>query len=572
MDERVVRVCAHHVLTPLADGSAENFRCVSEGKSAVRSHDWEAWGLAEDFMAGIIAEPVEQPRAYTMALHSCRTAIEQYSHPLPLDRTLLVVSTTKGNIELLTPTATDDSIRLGHFAQQIADELGFTLPPICVSNACTSGVCAVVDAWRALKTGMCDVAIVCGVEAQSRFIVSGFQSFHALSPELCRPFSSNRVGLNVGEAAATIILEAVAAEDIRPDDWMICAGAIRNDANHISGPSRTGEGSYRVLDAVMRDARADDLAFVSVHGTATPYNDEMESIAIERAGLLAIPICSLKGYYGHTMGAAGVLETIISMQAVEAGIVPATLGYDNQLGTTREVSVSADKRPTTKNSFVKLISGFGGVNAAVRMEKGKEHVAASPISSASPVASSFTVHITPTGATLNGQQLPTSLAGDELITELYRLSKAAYPKYFKMDPLCRLGFVASELLLASLDEQRFVARDDRAVILASRSGCMATDVNYERTIVPGDNYFPSPAVFVYTLPNIVTGEIAIRNKYLGETSMYLIDATDAQQRQRQLHDIQQLAFADPATQSLLTGWVDYEDATHFEASLTIVNR
>lgn len=369
MGERVARVIAHHAYTPLADGSHENYLRVKAGQSAVSLHKAEEWGLAEDFMAGLITEPMAAPRATNMALHSIRRALEQLAEPLPIDDTLLIVSTTKGNIDQIGHEDTAD-VHLGAMAEAIAHALSLAKKPIVVSNACTSGVCAQVVTQRALLSGLCRYAIVCGVEAQSRFIVSGFQSFHALSPEHCRPFSQNRIGLNVGEAAATIIYKVSSAADIQPEDWTLQAGAIRNDANHISGPSRTGEGSYRALRAVMNNAAAEDLAFVSVHGTATPYNDEMESIAIDRAGLIEVPIGSLKGYYGHTMGAAGVLETIISMEAVDDHTILATLGYDDQLGVSHPVLVASTNRATAKRQFVKLISGFGGCNAAIRMQKG----------------------------------------------------------------------------------------------------------------------------------------------------------------------------------------------------------
>ena len=155
-----------------------------------------------------------------------------------------------------------------------------------------------------------------GSDVQSRFIISGFQSFKALSDEACRPFDKDRRGLNLGEAAATIIFKD---EVPGPDDWCIVSGAVRNDANHISGPSRTGEGSFRALKAALGDFDPGLLAMVSVHGTSTPYNDEMEAIAIARAGLDKVPVSCLKGVFGHTMGAAGILETILSMASVDDG-------------------------------------------------------------------------------------------------------------------------------------------------------------------------------------------------------------------------------------------------------------
>ena len=180
------------------------------------------------------------------------------------------------------------------------------------------------------------------------------------------------------------------------------------------------------------------------------------------------------------------------------------------------------------------------------------------------------IKVTPTAVILNGKQLETEKTGDALLTECYRGSHADYPKYFKMDGMCRLGFVASELLLQSVNEERFVPREDRAVILASHHGCLSTDRNYQQTIQDKDNYFPSPALFVYTLPNIVTGEIAIRNKYLGETSMYLIEE-DEQVREEQMCRLEQMTFLDPITRSALIGWVDYENNDHFEATLKLVS-
>ena len=566
MGTNVVKVIAHHAITPLADGSHENYCLVKQGCSAVQHHPGKDWKLTEDFMAGLIATPFATPRATNMALHSIRKAMAQLTQPLPTDETLLIISTTKGNIDLINGED-ETPVRLGAMAEDIASQLGFTKRPLVVSNACTSGVCAQVVAQRVLLGGLCDYVIVCGVEAQSRFIVSGFQSFHALSPERCRPFSANREGLNVGEAAATIIYTL--SNEVKPKDWLLQAGAIRNDANHISGPSRTGEGSYRALRMVMAEAEADDLAFISVHGTATSYNDEMESIAVDRAGLLDVPLCSLKGYYGHTMGAAGVLETILSMEALEDATVPATLGYDDQLGVSHPVAVASTNRPTDKQSFIKLISGFGGCNAAIRMQRGKRE--AIEIKAAINTIETIKADITlsPKSVILNGQVLPMTKTGDALLTECYRSSHADYPKFFKMDPLCRLGFVASELLLQSVAEERFVAREDRAVVLTSCRGCLHTDRHYESTIVPGDNYFPSPAVFVYTLPNIVTGEIAIRNKYLGETSMYLFEETTDENERIQI--LKKLTFQDPMTTSALIGWVDYQDNDHFLAKLYLIS-
>ena len=176
--------------------------------------------------------------------------------------------------------------------------------------------------------------------------------------------------------------------------------------------------------------------------------------------------------------------------------------------------------------------------------------------------------ITPETVKLNGVDISHAEQGNAMLTELYRAHVGDYPKFFKMDTLCKLGFVASEMLLEDEGEERFVPREDRAVVLFNRTASLQADTNYQSTIQDPENFFPSPAAFVYTLPNIVTGEIAIRNKYFGETSFIVLEACDAQIMARQLMN----AFRDPMTQSILGGWLDCTDENHFEARLFLVEK
>jgi 3-oxoacyl-[acyl-carrier-protein] synthase-1 len=147
----------------------------------------------------------------------------------------------------------------------------------------------------------------------------------------------------------------------------VAKGAIRNDGYHISSPSKVGEGSFRALRQILEGVDPEEIAVVNAHGTATLFNDEMESVAIDRAGLGGVAVNSLKGYYGHTMGAAGILETIITMRALDEGLVLATKGYEN-LGVSRPVQVTKQNLTTQKRTFVKMISGFGGCNAAMLLK------------------------------------------------------------------------------------------------------------------------------------------------------------------------------------------------------------
>lgn len=589
MAGRIAVAIADNIISPLGLTSEENYMAVKDGRSGLVRYAGQ-WGLPDPFMAALIDReslpslPDEEGLTIfeKMVILSIRQALSQCDVDVTSERTLLILSTTKGNVELLGKSTTQRCLTpscplLGEAAKTIANYLRNPNLPIVVSNACISGVCAQIEASRLLATGRYDHAIVCGADVLSPFIVSGFQSLKALTDEPCRPFDIDRTGINLGDAAATIIYRGVAADALPSGAWALVKGAVRNDAHHISSPSPKGDGCYNALRYVMQGACEEDIAFINAHGTATLFNDEMESVAIFRAGLSQIPVNSLKGYFGHTMGAAGILETIISMRALNEGIILPTKGYEC-LGVSKKINIAAESGHTDKRSFVKMMSGFGGCNATIlfsgqwRVDRYDYQTSAEtsdesnqncPLSTLHyPLHTQAEVEITTEGILLNGQRLETSGNGSEMLTDAYRRYVGDYPKFFKMDGLSRLGFIASELILEDLN----VPRDDRAVILFNRSGSIEADVHYQKTISDPDNFFPSPSVFVYTLPNIVTGEIAIRNKYQGETSFFVLEHED----QPTIQAMIEASFEDEGTTSVLAGWVDYTDAHHFEARMKII--
>ena len=179
--------------------------------------------------------------------------------------------------------------------------------------------------------------------------------------------------------------------------------------------------------------------------------------------------------------------------------------------------------------------------------------------------------ITDKTALVNGRRLENEHTGAAMLTELYRAFVADWPKFFKMDTLSKAGFVASELLLKETGERRLIGEEftsGRAIVLFGATASLCADGNYQETIQDKDNYYPSPALFVYTLPNIVTGEIAIRNHWRGETSFYVLEAPDAAQMAFHLA----CAFQDQATESILAGWVDSSRNDDFQAFMTVIRR
>ena len=161
--------------------------------------------------------------------------------------------------------------------------------------------------------------------------------------------------------------------------------------------------------------------------------------------------------------------------------------------------------------------------------------------------------------------------GNAQLTGLYRSQIGDWPKFFKMDTLSKAGFVASELLLKKVGERRLEGEEythSRAIVLFGSTASLCADRNYQETIQDRDNYYPSPALFVYTLPNILTGEIAIRNHWRGETSFYVLETPDAAQMAFHLA----CAFDDPETESILAGWVDSRNNDDYQVFMTLIDR
>lgn len=556
---------ADNIISPLGLTSEENLRNIIDGESIICRHEG-AFGLPEIFCGSLIDRKMISDMFAShsiggedltlfekLCILSATEAISECSLQAENDDVVFVLSSTKGNVDLLKDNIEDSRCYLAQSAKKIAAYFGNGNTPIVASNACISGVCAQIAAVRALSSGKYRYAVVIGCDLLSRFIISGFQSFKALSQDPCKPFDKDRIGLNLGEAAGTLILEKVRSkkEEVKSNCWEFIACSNHNDANHISGPSRTGEGSYRVLSDILEVVDKDDLAFVNLHGTATAYNDEMESIALHRAGLGDTPANGLKGFYGHTLGAAGIIETILSMHALGNGIILPTRGFVEK-GTTYDIAVKSEIRHTDKKTFIKILSGFGGSNAGIAYRKCTEERPEIVKRTFETIAE---VRITPEATSLNGAEI-----SNNSITGLYRQFVGDYPKFFKMDSLCKLGFMGAELLLKDIPSQE---RENIAVILFNRNGSLITDRNYQKTI-SDDNYFPSPALFVYTLANIVTGEIAIRNKIYGETSFYLLDEYDPQK----IDEI--VKHVAPASPLILTGWVDYNNDSDYLAELKLL--
>lgn len=367
------------IISPLGFSTQENLTAVKNERSGLKFHKNNRF-LSGGFYAGIIENDVlaeaflkiGEPKKFTKLEQMMLLAVSRVLEKNPglnLSETALIISTTKGNIDLLTNSSFPGSrVNLSELGKIIKDFFSFQLEPMVISNACISGGLALAVAKRFIATGKFKQAVVVGGDLVSEFVLSGFHSFQAMSAEPCRPFSKNRKGISLGEAATAVLVSSRKPQN--SINISLIGEASANDANHISGPSRTGEGLYKSIQNALREAQvsAKEIDYVSAHGTATAYNDEMEAVAFNRSGLSEVPVNSFKGAYGHTLGASALLESVLTKHSLLNNELYASLNFD-EIGVSKPLNVLRGFERKELKIALKTASGFGGCNLALVLKK-----------------------------------------------------------------------------------------------------------------------------------------------------------------------------------------------------------
>lgn len=382
-----IYIAADNIISPLGFSSSENFGNLKQKKTGVQR--LEKTELSKEPVCAAMVDTkrleeefknVKTDKAFTkleqLLILSINDTLKQNSKiDITSERTLIILSSTKGNIDLLDKTNAGKFDKKRAFLWETGNVIGahFKNPntPLIVSNACISGVVAIIVAKRLLEDKAYDTIVVAGADIMTHFVVSGFQSFKAVSNEVCKPYDAARDGISLGEACATMVLTS--NKDLLSTESTpiaVTGGASSNDANHISGPSRTGDGLFLSIDKALKEAGIEPATvdYISGHGTATLYNDEMESFAITDAKLQHVPMNSLKSYFGHTLGAAGLVEAIVGIQSMRNNTLIATYNH-SELGVTNPLNIIKETASATINTCLKTAAGFGGCNAAVVFQK-----------------------------------------------------------------------------------------------------------------------------------------------------------------------------------------------------------
>ncbi|HEX7928249.1 MAG TPA: beta-ketoacyl-[acyl-carrier-protein] synthase family protein [bacterium] len=241
--------------------------------------------------------------------------------------------------------------------------LGASGPSLAISTACSSSAKVFASAQRAMAAGLCDAAIVGGVDTLCLTTLYGFHSLELVSSHPCRPWDASRDGINIGEAGGFALLERA---PVGNGVVHLLGYGESSDAHHMTAPHPQGLGALRAMeDALARgDIAAERVDYVNLHGTATPTNDAAEDHAVTKLFGTGVPCSSTKGWTGHTLGAAGIVEALITLLAIEHGYLPGTLNLERRDPALRagvlQHGHAGNVRVALSNSF-----GFGGNNCSL---------------------------------------------------------------------------------------------------------------------------------------------------------------------------------------------------------------
>jgi 3-oxoacyl-[acyl-carrier-protein] synthase II len=415
---------------------------------------------------------------------------------------------------------------LSHPLSSTADHVAAALGPFrevrSLCSACSGGANAILLAATWIRGGRSRCAIAGGADALCRLTYAGFGALAALSPEPCRPFDRRRVGLNLGEGAAFLVLEAEDAARARGARPIVelCGWAVGAEAHHITNPESSGETAARVMREALARAglRPADLDYVNAHGTATPLNDAMEAKALRRClGPEAdrIPVSSSKGQIGHTLGAAGAIEAAITAMAIARGVLPPTVGL-GEVDPECDLVHVREARPAQIRAAMSESFGFGGTDTVL--------VLAQPGAFVSPVAQ-HPLAVVVTGAATAGPLGVLGVEGSHAYAEAGP-PPAAGPIAFdpsahldlararRLDRAARLTTAVIARALAEaklgLDDPRVAERTGAVVgsAFGSIEGCTA----FMRRVYDKGAKLASPADFPNLVPSSPVGHASI---YLG---------------------------------------------------------
>lgn len=388
------------LLTPAGSGKDRFWRAITSGESGiapVTSFDTTGYPVhlggevkgfePEKWVQG--RPPSEMGRGSQLAIAAARMALGDGGVDLQAyDRSRVGVSmgTTSGEPQIVeqfndirksegldaVPVDLAPKYPCHVIPSNVAIEFGLRGPCIMIPTACAAGNYAIGYGFDVIRTGRADLMLAGGADPFSRITYMGFARLGAIAPDRCQPFDKNRKGMIPGEGAAVMVLEPLEAARARGATIYaeVLGYGVSCDSHHMTAAHPQGDGAIRAMAMAMRESgvAAEEIGYVSAHGTGTPTNDRVESLAVRRLfGSLAdrIPMSSIKSMIGHTMGAASAIEAVACALAIQTGIAPPTINYEEQdpdcdLDYVPNRARRVDPRIVLNNAYA-----FGGNNASL---------------------------------------------------------------------------------------------------------------------------------------------------------------------------------------------------------------
>ena len=367
----------------MGHGRAAILASLLEGRSGLRPNDFDSggWigrvdGIEQHRLPAALAEfDCRNNRLADMALQSdgFDAAIAQAVRKYGADRIAVVIGTSTSGVlsceEAYTARGPDGALPatfdyagshdMFSSARYVRAALGLRGPALVISTACASSAKTLIDAGHLIRTGLCDAAVVGGVDTLCHLTLRGFASLELISPDPCRPCDAERSGISIGEAAGFALLH-------RDGPLHLLGAGATSDGYHMSSPHPEGAGAIGAMRGAVAAAglQPADIDYVNLHGTATKANDAMEDAAVTAVFGPGMACSSTKGWSGHTLGACGILGTVIAGLAIEYGVLPGCLGMRSPDPSFRSrVLARNEHRPVRRvavNSF-----GFGGINCTL---------------------------------------------------------------------------------------------------------------------------------------------------------------------------------------------------------------
>jgi len=255
------------------------------------------------------------------------------------------------------------------------DAVGITAPCQVIANACASGTNAIGHAFECVRSGRYQRVLAGGYDALSELVFAGFDSLQASTPEKCRPFDRDRTGMVLGEGAAILALENLAAARARGANILaeIMGYGISTDNFHLTQPNPSGAAAHQAMERALADSHmaAGQVDYINAHGTATPLNDAAEGKAIEEL-FGPVPMSSTKGMMGHSLGAAGAIEAVVCLLALQHQFLPANINFRAPDQDVDLAIVANEPRPAALCVVLSNSFGFGGTNASIVLQRFEE--------------------------------------------------------------------------------------------------------------------------------------------------------------------------------------------------------